>query len=100
MATIFTLAKIAASSKRKYSSALKDRVKTLKGLLLKLNNSQYLARGFRFAVGEHGAWIEVQFLDENLMMVPVGVGFGQNKLTPAGLGTPLTQIQGSAYNAF
>ena len=108
----FGLVTAAIYSKLKYSSALEERVKSLENLISDLNNSRYLARGFRFAVGEHGAWIELQFLDRGLMMVRGGHAGGQNRVAPAGgfiqsggagvnnLAKPLDRDQGDGYNPF
>ena len=95
----------------KYYSDLDERVKSLEGLISDLNNSRYLARGFRFAVGEQGAWIEVQFLDQNLYMVWEGAGTLQGSVAPTAgfvqngdgvnsLAKPLSQNQGDGYIPF
>ena len=102
---------IEGSGYLKYLSALKDRVKSLERLISDLNNSRYTSRGYRLVVGEQGAWIEVQFLDHNLIMVPERAEFGQNRVPPGGgfvrnrggfssYAKPLPQTQGGGYNAF
>ena len=53
----------------KYYSLLGKRVKSLRDLVYRLNRDRYKEKGFRFVVGEQGAWIELRFIDEKLNLV-------------------------------
>ena len=53
---------------RRYKNQLKERVKSLTSLITDLNNSRYLAKGFRIVLGNHAAWLELQLLDEEIQM--------------------------------
>ena len=60
---------VSISLKCRYIKNLKERKESLDMLLKDLNNSQYLAQGFRLFTGSQGAWIEVQFIEEGIQMV-------------------------------
>jgi hypothetical protein len=43
------------------SQYLEDRQTKFMDILMKLNQNEFKSRGFRFEVGEKGAWIELHF---------------------------------------
>ena len=88
LALVISIIAIEARGKLGYYSAMDKRVISLKSLLTDLNNSRYISRGFRFDVGEEGAWIELRFEDQSLEMIRIGGGIGQGVLTsPGGFGS-------------
>ena len=64
---------MAIAFKLRYLHNLKERVKSMTSLIADLNNSRYLAQGFRYVVGNSGAWIELQLINQGIQMVEGGV---------------------------
>ncbi len=63
---------VAIYLKNKYTSNLKHRVKEVEKLLDSINMSSFARYNIRAVCGKSGAWIELQFLDQSMYMVPSG----------------------------
>ena len=62
---------------QKYTEQLEERERSIRSLLTEMNNSFYIEKGFKFKVGDYGAWIELEFLREDLYLVAPREGNSQ-----------------------